>query len=46
MKDKNLFLKKPFTLGAKNRQFSSKGGGISCSYVFSGICEAIFGVET
>ena len=27
MKDKNLCLKKPRTLGARNRQFSSKGGG-------------------
>ena len=27
MKDKNLCLKKPLTLGALNRQFSSKGGG-------------------
>ena len=27
MKDKNLFLKKPRTLGAGNRQFSSKEGG-------------------
>jgi hypothetical protein len=42
MKDKNLFLKKPRTLGAGNRQFSSKGGRISCSYAFLGICEAIF----
>ena len=39
MKDKNLCLKKPL---ARNRQFSSKGGGISCSYAFLGICEAIF----
>ena len=47
MKDKNLCLKKPRTLGAWNRQFSSKGGWkgrgwISCSYAFLGICEAIF----
>ena len=27
IKDKNLYLKKPCTLGAFNRQFSSKGGG-------------------
>ena len=27
MKDKYLYLKKPPTLGALNRQFSSKGGG-------------------
>ena len=27
MKDKNLYLKKPRTLGAWNRQFSSKEGG-------------------
>jgi hypothetical protein len=40
-KDKNLCLKKPRTLGAWNRQFSSKGGGISCSYAFLGICEVI-----
>ena len=41
MKDKNLCLKKPCTLGASNHQFSSKGGGdISCSYAFLGICEA------
>ena len=42
MKDKNLYLKKSRTLGACNRQFSTKGGGISCSYSFLGICEAIF----
>ena len=42
MKDKNLCVKKPLTLGACNRQFRSKGGGISCSYTFLGICEAIF----
>ena len=42
MKDKNLFLKKPRTLGSWNHQFSSKGGGISCSYAFLGIWEAIF----
>ena len=40
-KDKSLCLKKPHTLGAWNRQFSSKGGGISCSYSFLGICEVI-----
>ena len=52
MKEKNLYLKKPRTLGAWNRKFSSKRGGISCSYSFLGICEAIlkgrdliFGVE-
>ena len=45
MKDKNLCMKKPLTLGALNRQFSSKGGGISCSYAFLGICEAIFRVR-
>ena len=28
MKDKNLFFKKPWTLCAWNRQFSSNGGGI------------------
>ena len=27
MKDINVCLKKPRTLGARNRQFSSKGGG-------------------
>ena len=27
MKDKNLCVKKPLTLGACNRQFRSKGGG-------------------
>ena len=27
MKEKNLCLKKLLTLGASNRQFSSKGGG-------------------
>ena len=42
MKDKILCLKKPRTLGAWNRPFSSKGGGISCSYAFLGICKAIF----
>ena len=43
MKDNNLFLKKPRTLGDWNRQFSSKlEGGISCSYEFLGIFEAIF----
>ena len=42
MKDKILCLKKPRTLGDKNRQLSSKGGGgeISCSYAFLGISEA------
>ena len=40
-KDKNVCLKKPRTLGAWNRQFSSKGGGIWCSYAFLGICVAI-----
>ena len=45
-KDKILCLKKPRTLGARNRQFSSKGGVISCSYAFLGICEVICGVET
>ena len=38
MKDKNLILKRPCTLG----QFSSKRGGISCIYAFLWICEAIF----
>ena len=42
MKDKNLCLKKPRTLGAWNHQFSSKGGGILCSFAFLGIYEAIF----
>ena len=42
MKEKNLSLKKLLTLGASNRQFSSKGGGISCVYAFLGICEAFF----
>ena len=42
MEDKNLYLKKARTLGAWNRQFCSKGGGISCNYSFLGICEAIF----
>ena len=41
MKDKIYVWKKPRTLGAWNRQFSSKGGVISCSYAFLGICEAI-----
>ena len=41
MKDKNLCLKKPLTLGAWNHQFSSREGGISCSYVFVGICEVL-----
>ena len=45
MKDKNLYLKKPRTLDAWNRQFSPKEGGISCSYTFLGICEAIFRVR-
>ena len=27
IKDKNLYLKKSRTLGARNRQFSTKGGG-------------------
>ena len=40
MKHKILCLKKHRTLGAWNRQFSSEGGGISCSYAFLGICEA------
>ena len=41
MKDKILCLKKHHTLGAWNRQFSSKGeGGISYSYAYLGICEA------
>ena len=43
MKDKILCLKKHNTLGAWNRQFSSKGEGgrwISYSYAFIGICEA------
>ena len=42
MKDKNLILKRPCTLGAGNCQFSSKRGGISCIYAFLWICEAIF----
>ena len=42
MKDKNLFMKKPCTLGARNRQISYEGGGILCSYAFLGICEVIF----
>ena len=42
MKDETLCLKKPLTLGAWNGQFSSKGGGISCSFAFLGIYEAIF----
>ena len=41
-KDKILCLKNHRTLGAWNRQFSSKGEGISCIYVILGICEAIF----
>ena len=36
-KDKILCLKKPCTLGA----WGSKGGGISCSYAFLGICDVI-----
>ena len=42
MKDKNLFKKKPCTLGSGNRQISSKGGWILCSYAFLEICEVIF----
>ena len=42
LKEKILCLKKHHTLGAGNRQFSSKRGGrgISNSYAFLGICEA------
>ena len=40
-KDKILCLKKPRILGAWNRQFSTKGGGISCGSAFLGICEVI-----
>jgi hypothetical protein len=42
IKDKNLCLKKPRTLGAWNRQFSSKGVAVAYSYAFLEICEAIF----
>ena len=42
MKDNILCLKKARTLGAWNRQFSSKGVGDLCSYAFSGICELRF----
>ena len=41
-KDTILCLKNSRTLGAWNRQFSSKGEVITCSYAILGICKAIF----
>ena len=42
MKDKNLCLKKPRTLGAYNHTFSSKGGRDFMQFSILGICEAFF----